>query len=324
MVAHSLWERGVASSSLAIPTIFIAGASMKKYYLLWFLTLFCTVSFSLFSADTSSPMPDATRDDIAHTAQSWAANFTALTPASQELVANILYLSYRHAYLDEEATRALIELKTTLPMLRAHHRSSESPMVQSSAYLRATKRFFAFNGLRYYLYLTWQQCLDALESVNDPLLHEVIEQLQNNGTLIISDYIARQKITLPLLPRLQEHITRVIEQLRGTTHAVNALFDTITQHADTITDIDRLAMISNQIQHISDTLYEPFATIEYTQMNILSVSTHLFYTYYSTVYSLLKKENPRLLFGPTGMLTEKNQQQLPSPQTLQKFSKSVV
>ncbi len=285
------------------------------------------VSASYAEDNPDQPIPLIIIHNIEKNAQEWASTCTSLSPLSLEVLANFLYFSYRHAHLDEQTGKAIIELKKIFPRVRTQLRNNENPLPTTSAYLRASKRFFVFNGLRYRISLCWQQCVTYLESIEDPALDPVYEQLQMNGQNAIAEYLA-STTTVPIsLTSLQKNLAQTTKQLEDINVAIKALFEKIdlsTIPLDRFIDTNSALYISNQIQKTTDLLSAPIAALDLHQNNLFLVGTYLFRHHYDSLYSYLPTASRRILFGPGGMLPEQDQYQLPPPNSTDNFFKSIA
>lgn len=317
--ALALGARGCQFES-GHPDHFYVKECMKNLSIVWL-----SLCLSTLCATDTSPVyyeiPTTTITHIKESAQAWATACAPLSATHKELLANVLYLSYRHAYLDEQTTKAFIAMKKTFPLVRTQLRNYDTLANTIGTFLQINKRFFTFYALRHHMYLTWQQCTHHVEAIDDVLLQDLFDQLRNYGQIIIAEYVASCNIPSIAIPPIQHHIQNTINQL----HALEFVIETVvektnsdTQSSDTIIDFDRLSHISNRIQSITDTMHQSLELIDYYQANLLAMSTQLFYEYYAALYSSLSIGNQRLLFGPHGMSTEQNQYQLPSPDLLHK------
>lgn len=280
---------------------------------LWLLSVFFSI-IPIQAAQTK--ISDALIVTINNNAQSWSLQCASLAPSSLEILANFLYLSYRHAYLDAQASKALIELKTMLPSLRTNMRNPDNPISMTGTYMRTSKRFFAYNGLRYHISKCWNHCVQHLESLEDPVLQNVYEAMQHDGQQSISNYLHTNTTVPVTLKQLQHHMKHARQQLYTINFRIEAFFEKMvatTQPDDTIIiDTDHALAINNHIQNIADYLYTPCIALDEHQMNLIFVSAHFFYQYYSAMYHYLPADYHRMLFGPQGMFTE-HFLQLPSP-----------
>jgi len=111
LVAHSLWERGVASSSLAAPTIFhIEESVMKRFYMR-------VLIYALLISNTIQSS-EIVLSDIIYTkeAVTWVRDYILdeyrnlrIYPKELQLIANLIYFSYKRSYSNLFAQEIAIE-----------------------------------------------------------------------------------------------------------------------------------------------------------------------------------------------------------------------
>jgi hypothetical protein len=278
--------------------------------------ILCTWYTASIAQDTFPPSLSTTID---HYAQEWIEPTTSLCPSALQVLANFIYFSYRYCYLDMQTNRALIELKTTLPALQTEIRAHENPLPKSIAYVLASKKFFAFNGLRFYTYRCWQNCTSYLESLNDPLLNKMYEQLQSQGQNIIAEYFATNT-TIPIcLTHLKKNLKQTNQHFNYLINKINFMFDTTTNHIplpDPVMDVENAFQINKEIQTILEELYQPLVALDRYESTILLVAAKVFRAYYCVLHPNLPMQYQRILFGPYGLLSEQQQYVLPTPATL--------
>lgn len=295
---------------------------MKNLYMVWFLIFLClSIQATTDTPPIENEIPSATLDYIKQNAHTWATACASLSPDHLELLANVLYLSYRHAHLDEQTSTSFILLKKTFPSLRMQLRNYDTITSAITTFLHANKRFFILYNLRHHMYLSWQQCIHHVEEIDDVLLQERFDQLRTHGQTIIAEYVASRALASTAIPSLQQHIQQTINQLHAIEYVIEALVEKTnsnTQPSDTVIDLDRLVHISHRMHAITDAAHQSLDIIDTCQANVLAVSTYLFYQYYTALYALLPAGNQRLLFGPHGILTEQHQYTLPSPISINK------
>lgn len=197
-VAHSLWERGVASSSLAIPTINLYKGSHimnKKLILLLSFSISLPVYVKTVPSEPVNTSPTCNHDtqQLTQTALQWAATYQSLDSFSLQLLGNFLYFSYKQALLN---TRLYRKTDTLIRVLKKTVHTVEAygnPSGATTLLYYTVHQFQATARARYNAYMSWTHCNRYLEDQGNETVRQALAHLQEQGTRWVAGSLRDQQ-----------------------------------------------------------------------------------------------------------------------------------
>jgi hypothetical protein len=329
LVAHSLWERGVVSSSLATPTI-------KKESLMinpLFLYIFC-----FFTAlNSSERVANSLNYDVP---LQWAEEtVTVLDSADLQICINTLYLLYANNLIEHK----LHQIKTPLQRLthsirtQMNDASLDNNMQSIDDLKKLLTKLSILVGTRKIYNRMLESCMDYFndKSPESPLSMQLLHFKTEGNNLLNSAFEAQypevikyhelsvkklmdHSLSLQDITRFHLHVSHESELKRALSGAPKSdyphivLVEEITRNSDIA--VNNAGLLLNEL----DDSYDFIAQLVNTTQDI-------YYAYYKALYTQIAQagrlsQEAVALFGMCGTLPEECISQLPAPDNVFEYA----
>ncbi len=287
------------------------------------LIAFCTASLSANKIESAEP-PTITKEFVSTDleATSWAKKYQNAEPAHLQLLANLLYCSYRHAALDEAVRNGLItHIKLVNSMRKLSNDYLDVEQVATEL-MQKTTPFLRICIYRYQAYKQWQHCIHCLEKQTSPLLSQAIDSIQKHGQLIVTDYFKNNTATFDSLALQASNIATEKQKKIDYSNRIIKTYLTQNLHSTSPAEAflmrnDAIMQTLNVMENDTYILLEAIAPVAQYKNNILRKMATVFAIYYQALYPYLQKLEPSfqaLMFDQNGLLEKRIE--LPKPNLL--------
>ena len=327
LVAHSLWERGVVSSSLATPTIFFKGSVMKFTRI--FSSLFFILSFSssIFSSQaiSSSEHIIVSEDilvDVSH-AKAWAAACAEqMTPEQLRFTANFLYNLYANALIDMPIQGYYTHLLELSQAVR-HNLSDPLSANQEVMYLRAlTNKIACTTKIRLVHTQILDTCLHYYDQHKDVVIEAALKDLQLYASeKLFESATQEQEKTTALLEQSSQALLETAQHIYASANLHRGLRD--GQLPFHVEKDEQAAAVFNIIlknttglNSIIDKATNALQATANQAMKIVFFGAATYKEHYQALYDIMStdtfdKEYATIMFGPDGLLAPEYKTLLP-------------